>query len=172
MEPTTNGPPNTRTVAVFIQAPAQDPLGCSSCRPALDSAAGCSCGCRVPSSGAVVAVQRVRRRLQMSSLDSVAPLAATAGSGNSLIQCYFIRMHTILLAREHAYQKFSDSVELDSVDKRVGAGVGKRNEHGDVVIAIDKRQRWTHHRIVNVDRQPGSSVPSQEIGWLERTSAK
>ena len=36
--------------------------------PALDSA-GCSCGCRVPSSGAVVAVQRVRRRLQMSRLD-------------------------------------------------------------------------------------------------------
>jgi len=29
--------------------------------PALDSAAGCSCGCRVPSSGAVVTVQRVRR---------------------------------------------------------------------------------------------------------------
>ena len=37
--------------------------------PALDSA-GCSCGCRVPSSGAVVTVQRVRRRLQMSRLDS------------------------------------------------------------------------------------------------------
>jgi len=36
--------------------------------PALDSA-GCSCGCRVPSSGAVVTVQRVRRRLQMSRLD-------------------------------------------------------------------------------------------------------
>jgi len=33
--------------------------------PALDSA-GCSCGCRAPSSGAVVTVQRVRRRLQMS----------------------------------------------------------------------------------------------------------
>jgi len=32
--------------------------------------AGCSCGCRVPSSGAVVTVQRVRRRLQMSRLDS------------------------------------------------------------------------------------------------------
>jgi len=31
--------------------------------PALDSA-GCSCGCPVPSSGAVVTVQRVRRRLQ------------------------------------------------------------------------------------------------------------
>ena len=37
--------------------------------PALDSA-GCSCGCRVPSSGAVVTVQRVRRRLEMSRLDS------------------------------------------------------------------------------------------------------
>jgi len=36
--------------------------------PALDSA-GCSCGCRAPSSGAVVTVQRVRRRLQMSRLD-------------------------------------------------------------------------------------------------------
>jgi len=35
----------------------------------LDSA-GCSYACRVPSSGAVVAVQRVRRRLQMSRLDS------------------------------------------------------------------------------------------------------
>ena len=34
--------------------------------PALDSA-GCSCGCRAPSSGAVVTVQRVRRRLQMST---------------------------------------------------------------------------------------------------------
>ena len=41
----------------------------SSVRAALDSA-GCSCGCRVPSSGAVVTVQRVRRRLQMSRLDS------------------------------------------------------------------------------------------------------
>ena len=37
--------------------------------PALDSAR-CSCGCRVPSSGAVVTVQRLRRRLQMSRLDS------------------------------------------------------------------------------------------------------
>ena len=33
--------------------------------PALDSA-GCSCECRVLSSGAVVTVQRVRRRLQIS----------------------------------------------------------------------------------------------------------
>jgi len=61
-EPTTNGPPITRTVAVFIQAPAQDPPV-----PALDSA-GCSCGYRAPSSGAVV--QRVRRRLQMFRLNS------------------------------------------------------------------------------------------------------
>jgi len=30
LEPTTNGPPITRTVALFIQAPAQDPLVCSS----------------------------------------------------------------------------------------------------------------------------------------------
>ena len=37
--------------------------------PALDSA-GCSCGCRIPSSCAVVTVQRVRRRLQMSRLNS------------------------------------------------------------------------------------------------------
>ena len=37
--------------------------------PALDSS-GCSCGCRVPSSCAVVTVQRVRRRLQTSRLDS------------------------------------------------------------------------------------------------------
>jgi len=37
--------------------------------PALDSA-GCSCGCRVPSSGAVVTVQRVRRQLQISRLDA------------------------------------------------------------------------------------------------------
>ena len=37
--------------------------------PALDSA-GCSCGCRVPSSCVVVTVQRVRRRLQMSRLNS------------------------------------------------------------------------------------------------------
>jgi len=37
--------------------------------PALDSA-GCSCGCRVPSSGADVTVQRVWRRLQMSRLNS------------------------------------------------------------------------------------------------------
>ena len=57
-------PPITRTVALFIQAPAQD-----SPVPSLDSA-GCSCGCRVRSSGAVVTVQRVRRRLQMSTLDS------------------------------------------------------------------------------------------------------
>ena len=54
----------TRTNAVYIQAPAQDaPV------PALDSA-GCSCGCRVPSSGAVMTVQRVRRRLRMSRLKS------------------------------------------------------------------------------------------------------
>ena len=54
----------TRTNAVYIQAPAQDaPV------PALDSA-GCSCGCRVPSSGAVMSVQRVRRRLRMSRLKS------------------------------------------------------------------------------------------------------
>ena len=32
MKPTTNGPPITRTVALFIQAPAQDPLVCSSTR--------------------------------------------------------------------------------------------------------------------------------------------
>jgi len=36
--------------------------------PALDSA-GCSCGCRVRSSGAVVTVHRVRHWLQMSRLD-------------------------------------------------------------------------------------------------------
>jgi len=48
----------SRTVALFIQAPAQDPPV-----PPLDSA-DCSCGSRVPSSGAVVAVQRFRRRLQ------------------------------------------------------------------------------------------------------------
>ena len=64
LEPTTSGPAITRTVALFIQAPAQDPPV-----PALDSA-GCSCGCRVPTSGAVVTVQRVRRRLQISRLDS------------------------------------------------------------------------------------------------------
>ena len=40
----------------FFQAPAQDPPV-----PALDSA-GCSSGCRVPSSDAVVTVQRVRRQ--------------------------------------------------------------------------------------------------------------
>ena len=32
LEPTTNGPPITRTVARFIQAPAEDPLVCSSTR--------------------------------------------------------------------------------------------------------------------------------------------
>ena len=32
LEPTTNGPPITRTVARFIQAPAQDPRVCSSTR--------------------------------------------------------------------------------------------------------------------------------------------
>jgi len=32
LEPTTNGPPITRTVARVIQAPAQDPLVCSSTR--------------------------------------------------------------------------------------------------------------------------------------------
>ena len=32
LEQTTNGPPITRTVARFIQAPAQDPLVCSSTR--------------------------------------------------------------------------------------------------------------------------------------------
>ena len=32
LEPTTNGPPITRTVARFIQAPAQDPLVCSNTR--------------------------------------------------------------------------------------------------------------------------------------------
>ena len=65
LEPTTHGPPIARTHAVCIQAPAQDPPV-----PALDSA-GCSCVCRVPSSsGAVVTVQRVRRRLRMSRLDS------------------------------------------------------------------------------------------------------
>jgi len=63
LEPTTNGPPITRTVPRFIQAPPHSSV------PALDSA-GCSCGCRVPSSGAVATVQRVRRRLQMSRLDS------------------------------------------------------------------------------------------------------
>ena len=56
LEPTANGPPITRTVARFFQAPAQDPPV-----PALDSA-GCSSGCRVPSSDAVVTVQRVRRQ--------------------------------------------------------------------------------------------------------------
>jgi len=49
--PAANGPPITRTVARFIQAPAQDPPV-----SALDNA-GCSCGCRVSSwSGAVVTV--------------------------------------------------------------------------------------------------------------------
>ena len=55
-------------IALFMQAPAQDPRV-----QALDSA-GCSCECRVPSSGAVVTVQRVRRRLQMSRLNSTQPL--------------------------------------------------------------------------------------------------
>jgi len=58
LKPTINGPPITRIVARFTHAPAQD-----SHVPALGSA-GCSCGCRVPSSGAVVTVvtvQRVRR---------------------------------------------------------------------------------------------------------------
>ena len=32
LKPTTNGPPITRTVARFVQAPAQDPLVCSSTR--------------------------------------------------------------------------------------------------------------------------------------------
>ena len=50
LEPITNGPPITGTNALIVQAPAQDPPV-----PALDSA-GCSCGCRVPSSGAVVTV--------------------------------------------------------------------------------------------------------------------
>jgi len=59
MEPTTNGPSIIRTVALLIQAPVQDPLVCSS--------TGCSCGCRVPSSGAVMTAQRDRRRLQMST---------------------------------------------------------------------------------------------------------
>jgi len=56
LEPTTNGPPITRTVARFIQAPAQDPPACS---------AAVSVVYRRPI-GAVVTVQRVRRRLQMS----------------------------------------------------------------------------------------------------------
>ena len=51
-----------RIVAVFIQAPAQGPPV-----PALWDSAGCSCGCRVPSSGAVATVQRVRRRLSVST---------------------------------------------------------------------------------------------------------
>ena len=42
LEPTTNDPPISRTVARFIHAPDQDPPV-----PALDSA-GCSCGCRIP----------------------------------------------------------------------------------------------------------------------------
>jgi len=46
--------------------------------PALDSAAGCSCGCRVPSSGAVLTVQRLWRRLQMSRLDSGRDALTTA----------------------------------------------------------------------------------------------
>jgi len=49
--------------------------------PALDSA-GCSCGCRVPSSGAVVTVQRVRRRLQMSRLD---PLVRISVAGRPIL---------------------------------------------------------------------------------------
>ena len=46
LEPTTNGPPITRTVAGFIQAPAQDPLVCSSTRQCWLQL----CGCRVASS--------------------------------------------------------------------------------------------------------------------------
>jgi len=42
---------NCYSLTLLSQAPAQDPLV-----PALDSA-GCSCGCCVPSSGAVVTVQ-------------------------------------------------------------------------------------------------------------------
>ena len=63
LELTTHGSLIKRTNALFIQAPVSV--------PALDSA-GCSCGCRVPSSGAVVTVQRVRRRLQnvQTRLDS------------------------------------------------------------------------------------------------------
>ena len=47
LEPTTNCPTITGTVTFFIQAPA---------RPTCSSTTGCSCGCRVPSSGAVVTI--------------------------------------------------------------------------------------------------------------------
>jgi len=67
LEPTTNCPPITRTVAHFIQAPAQDPLVCSSTRQC--AATGVGVVYRRPI-GAVVTVQRVRRRLQMSRLAS------------------------------------------------------------------------------------------------------
>jgi len=58
----TNGPTITRTVARFIQAPAQDPPGCSSTRQCcLQLWVSCTV---VRPIGAVVTVQRVRRRLQ------------------------------------------------------------------------------------------------------------
>ena len=66
LEPTANGPPITRTVALFIQAPAQDPLVCSSTRQCwLELCVSCTivrrcCDC----------IQRVRRRLQMFRPDS------------------------------------------------------------------------------------------------------
>ena len=62
LEPTTNGPPITRTVARFIQAPAQDPPACSGTRQCwLQLWVSCTV---VRPVGAVVTVQRVRRRLQ------------------------------------------------------------------------------------------------------------
>ena len=66
-EPTTNSSSITRTVAGFIQAPAQDPLVCSGTRQRWMAAV--SVVYRRPI-GAVATVQRVRRRLQISRLDS------------------------------------------------------------------------------------------------------
>ena len=67
--------PTWNRLATAVRSPEQSlasfkrQLKTHSSVPALDNA-GCSCGCRVPSSGAVVTVQRVRRRLQISRLDS------------------------------------------------------------------------------------------------------
>jgi len=67
LEPTTYVSSITRSNSLFIQAPAQNPPV-----PALDYSAGCSCGCRVPSSGAVVTVRRLQMtRLKLNSTQSI-----------------------------------------------------------------------------------------------------
>jgi len=88
----------------------------------------------------------------------------TAGSARYDIHWHFSRLSRILPATNHTYQNFSDGIEVGGVNKRIGAGIDKRHEHGHVVeSALKSQSRNEHHEdVIDVERQPGDGVESAD----------